>query len=99
MATKEITPQPPGVQLEPPVIGPGHNFASVTEKIARIVLTKHTPLGWIFGFLIAYAIFPARRGLVLTRVAVTASGVFANFGGVPLAFLFIATLGTTGVAT
>ncbi len=53
----------------------------------------------IFGFLIAYAIFTARRGLILTRVAVTASGVFANFGGVPLAFLFIATLGTTGVAT
>jgi putative spermidine/putrescine transport system permease protein len=25
--------------------------------------------------------------------------VFANFGGVPLAFLFIATLGTTGIAT
>ncbi len=25
--------------------------------------------------------------------------MFANFGGVPLAFLFIATLGTTGVAT
>ena len=29
----------------------------------------------------------------------TASGVFANFGGVPLAFLFIATLGSTGVVT
>ncbi len=25
--------------------------------------------------------------------------MFANFGGVPLAFLFIATLGTTGLAT
>ena len=29
----------------------------------------------------------------------TASGVFANFGGVPLAFIFIATIGTTGLAT
>jgi Ni/Fe-hydrogenase subunit HybB-like protein len=56
MATKEITPKAPTVQLEPPVIGPGHNFASVTEKIARIVLTKHTPLGWIFGFLIAFSV-------------------------------------------
>ena len=51
------------------------------------------------GFLIAYAIYTARRGAVLRRVAITASGVFANFGGVPLAFLFIATLGTTGIAT
>jgi putative spermidine/putrescine transport system permease protein len=53
----------------------------------------------ILGFLIGYAIFSAQRGAVLRRVAITASGVFANFGGVPLAFLFIATLGTTGLAT
>ena len=32
-------------------------------------------------------------------MAITASGVFANFGGVPLAFLFIATLGPSGLAT
>jgi putative spermidine/putrescine transport system permease protein len=36
---------------------------------------------------------------VLRRIVSTASGVFAQFGGVPLAFLFIATLGTTGLAT
>jgi putative spermidine/putrescine transport system permease protein len=53
----------------------------------------------ILGFLIAYAIYTANRGAVLRRVAITASGVFANFGGVPLAFLFIATLGNTGLAT
>ena len=53
----------------------------------------------IVGLLVAYAIFTAKRGTVLRRVAITASGVFANFGGVPLAFLFIATLGTTGMAT
>ena len=53
----------------------------------------------IFGLLIAYAIFTARRGAVLRQVAITASGVFANFGGVPLAFLFVATLGSTGMAT
>ena len=29
---------------------PGHTFKSVTEKISRIVLTPHTPLGWFFGF-------------------------------------------------
>ena len=51
------------------------------------------------GFLIAYAIHTAHRGALLRRVAITASGVFANFGGVPLAFLFIATLGTTGIVT
>jgi putative spermidine/putrescine transport system permease protein len=51
------------------------------------------------GFLVAYAIQTARRGNVLRQVVITASGVFANFGGVPLAFLFIAALSTTGVVT
>jgi putative spermidine/putrescine transport system permease protein len=53
----------------------------------------------IFGVLIAYAIHTARRGNILRRVVMTASGVFANFGGVQLALLFIATLCTTGVVT
>src|ERR1700759_4808988 len=53
----------------------------------------------IVVFMIAYAIFTANRGSVLRRLAITASGTFANFGGVPLAFLFIATLGRTGLLT
>ncbi|HUY46890.1 MAG TPA: ABC transporter permease subunit [Streptosporangiaceae bacterium] len=53
----------------------------------------------IIGFLVAYAIYTAKRGAVLRRAVITASGVFANFGGVPLAFLFIATLGSTGLVT
>src|SRR6202012_2496974 len=32
---------------------PGHSFKSVTEKISRIVLTAHTPVGWFLGLLIA----------------------------------------------
>ncbi len=37
-----------------PVIGPGHTYASVTDQISSIVLTKRTPGGWIFGFGIAF---------------------------------------------
>jgi putative spermidine/putrescine transport system permease protein len=53
----------------------------------------------LIGFMVAYAIFTARRGSLLRQVSITLSGVFANFGGVPLAFLFIATLGSTGILT
>lgn len=53
----------------------------------------------IAGFLVAYAVHTARRGALLHRLVITASGVFANFGGVPLAFLFIATMGTSGMVT
>jgi molybdopterin-containing oxidoreductase family membrane subunit len=37
-----------------PVIEPGHSFATITDKISSIVLTRPTGLGWIFGFLFAF---------------------------------------------
>lgn len=36
---------------------------------------------------------------MLRQVVITASGVFANFGGVPLAFLFIASFGSAALVT
>jgi Ni/Fe-hydrogenase subunit HybB-like protein len=38
------------------VIAPGHTFATVTDQISAIVLTRRTPLGWILGFGIAFFI-------------------------------------------
>src|SRR5579864_3734105 len=35
------------------VIAPGHNFKSVTQKIAGIVLTSNTPMGWFGGLAVA----------------------------------------------
>jgi putative spermidine/putrescine transport system permease protein len=67
------------------------------QSIILSVITAILP--GIFGLLIAYAIFTAKRGTILRQVAITASGVFANFGGVPLAFLFIATIGSSGLVT
>jgi Ni/Fe-hydrogenase subunit HybB-like protein len=42
--------------MNAPILGPGHDFASVTDKISAIVLTKRTPLWWIVGFLISFAL-------------------------------------------
>jgi putative spermidine/putrescine transport system permease protein len=69
------------------------------ESLILSVLTAVLPA--IFGLLIAYAISTARGrgGAMLRQVCITASGVFANFGGVPLAFLFITTLGSSGLET
>ncbi|MCY0925446.1 ABC transporter permease subunit [Streptomyces sp. H27-H1] len=52
----------------------------------------------VLGVLIAQAVVtsPSRA---LRGAALTASGVLANFGGVPLAFAFIATVGISGVVT
>jgi putative spermidine/putrescine transport system permease protein len=71
-----------------------HGFAQTVE----LALVSSIVPG-ILGLLVGYAIWSARRGSVLRQVAVTASAVFANFGGVPLAFLFIATLGSSGLAS
>jgi Ni/Fe-hydrogenase subunit HybB-like protein len=49
----------------PPVLEPGHTYASVTDKISSIVLSKKQPKGWYFGFAIAFAL------LMLLTYAVT----------------------------
>jgi len=36
------------------VLEPGHSYASVTEKISDIVLTRPTTLAWFTGFAIAF---------------------------------------------
>jgi putative spermidine/putrescine transport system permease protein len=53
--------------------------------------------GGIFGFLVAYA--AVGEAPWIRPVLTTFSGVAANFAGVPLAFAFIATIGTTGLIT
>jgi putative spermidine/putrescine transport system permease protein len=55
-------------------------------------------LASVFGLLLAQAVVTSRFR-ALREAVLTASGVLANFGGVPLAFAFVATLGNSGVLT
>lgn len=45
--------------LESPVIEPGHTYASVTDQISAIVLTRPTSRGWILGFAISFTLLMA----------------------------------------
>lgn len=56
-------------------------------------------LSAVLGLALAVAVLRAKRGRLLRRLVLTASGVLANFGGIPLAFAFLATIGTAGVVT
>ncbi len=56
-------------------------------------------IGAVFGAFLAQAVLTGRPDSPLRRIVSTASGVLAYFGGVPLAFAFIAALGQTGLAT
>jgi putative spermidine/putrescine transport system permease protein len=55
-------------------------------------------LGVVGGTVVAYAIVTSRRRAVRDTLTALAD-VTANFGGAPLAFAFIITLGSTGVVT
>lgn len=54
--------------------------------------------GAVFGIAVAYAVAISGRKK-LQRAVATVSGVFANTGGVPLAFFFIAAVGNYGLVT
>ncbi len=56
-------------------------------------------IGGVFGFFVAYSTTSGRAPRWMSNILTTFSGLAANFGGVPLAFAFIATLGRTGFIT
>ena len=65
-----------------------------------VVLSAVTALlGAVFGALLAYAVSTAREGGPLRRMITSLCGVLAQFGGVTLAFAFIATVGFQGFLT
>lgn len=73
--------------------------AYLTALIGSVKLSAVTAvLGALFGLPLAQAVVTS-RSRALREAVLTASGVLANFGGVPLAFAFVATLGNAGVLT
>jgi Ni/Fe-hydrogenase subunit HybB-like protein len=61
---EQIDVRPPkGVR--PPIIGPGQTLGTVTDRIAGVVLTRHTPVFWILIVALAAGIF----GMLQTAVA------------------------------
>jgi putative spermidine/putrescine transport system permease protein len=56
-------------------------------------------IGGVAGLFVAYAAIREGTPQWIRSVLTTFSGVAANFGGIPLAFAFIATLGPLGIMT
>ncbi len=72
-------------------------FDAFVRSIELSALTA--VIGAIFGALLTWAIAVGNPEGMLRRVVVAASGVLAQFGGVPLAFAFLATVGFEGLVT
>lgn len=83
------------------------NVTAVTEGdayvdafVKSIELSVVTALiGAVLGALLAWAVTEGRPDGMLRRAVVAASGVLAQFGGVMLAFAFLATFGFNGLVT
>ncbi|MEU8658692.1 ABC transporter permease [Actinoplanes philippinensis] len=56
-------------------------------------------IGAVLGALLAYALVTAKPDGLLRRLVTAAAGVLAQFGGVTLAFAFLATIGLSGFVT
>jgi Ni/Fe-hydrogenase subunit HybB-like protein len=55
----------PEIRRLSPVLGPGHTYSSVTDKISSIVLTRPISKGWLAGFALCFAI------VMMLMVAIT----------------------------
>ncbi|HJU54336.1 MAG TPA: hypothetical protein VJ715_07190, partial [Pyrinomonadaceae bacterium] len=68
-----------------PLIEPGHDFASVTDKISSLVLKRKTPIWWFIGFAIAFSITMILM-LTITNLVFTGIGIWGN--NVPVGWAF-----------
>jgi Ni/Fe-hydrogenase subunit HybB-like protein len=51
------TPETPGSRIpSDPVVTPGYTYASITDKISLIVLSRETPFSWFAGLLVAFGL-------------------------------------------
>ncbi len=75
----------------------GAQLVSLETSVKLSAITA--VIGSVLGLALAYAVVTSRRS-VLRQLVTTVAAVTANFGGVPLAFLFVATLdANSGMAT
>ena len=69
----------------PAVIAPGHTFESVTDSISHLVLSKRTPIGWFFGFAIAFALLMVLN-VTVAKLLLTGIGIWGN--NIPVGWAF-----------
>src|SRR6201998_863091 len=56
MSVTQTPTNAPEIRRLDPVLEPGHTYASVTDKIAAVVLTRPLGIGWLAGFTLCFSI-------------------------------------------
>src|SRR5262245_44055731 len=82
------------------IIRPGHTFASVTDQISAIVLTRRTPRGWYIGFSVAFLLvmlmFYAIGHLLLTGIGIWGVNAPVGWGFAIVNFVWWIGIGHAG---
>jgi Ni/Fe-hydrogenase subunit HybB-like protein len=90
----------PEIRRLDPVLEPGHTYASVTDKIAAVVLTRPLGLGWLAGFSIAFAIvmmlFVAVSWLIIKGVGIWGINIPIGWGFAIVNFVWWIGIGHAG---
>ncbi|HUL75041.1 MAG TPA: NrfD/PsrC family molybdoenzyme membrane anchor subunit [Vicinamibacterales bacterium] len=67
------------VRIPAPVIGPGHDYRSITDKLVALVLTKNTPLSWfmftVVGFTLVMGLMVAITYLLFKGVGIWGTNI------------------------
>jgi molybdopterin-containing oxidoreductase family membrane subunit len=91
---------PADIGMQPPVIEPGHTFASVTDKISAIVLTRPTPRAWFLifgaGFTLVMMLFAAIAWLFIRGVGVWGIDIPVAWGFAIVNFVWWIGIGHAG---
>ena len=67
MAEEQVIEKPESRE----VIAPGYTFATVTDQISAVVMTKHTPMFWVVSFVVGFMLL---QGLLASAVLLFAKG-------------------------
>src|SRR6185295_12399108 len=68
-----------------PLIGPGHTFRTITDKLAAIVLTKNTPMAW-FAFMAVGFTLVSGLTVAISYLFIKGIGIWGN--NVPVGWAF-----------
>ena len=73
------------VRIPAPVIGPGHDYKSITDKLTALVLVKSTPLAWFITVAIGFALI---MGFMVATTYLLFKGVGIWGTNIPVGWAF-----------
>jgi len=100
MSTTQPPLNSPEIRHLDPVLAPGHTYASVTDKISSVVLTRPLGIGWLAGFTLAFGIvmvlFASLSWLIIKGVGIWGINIPIGWGFAIVNFVWWIGIGHAG---